>query len=711
MSNLKATLTLGSVRYSGKKTDKDLNSDVLMADQESKIDEFKSVTVETDFANKAAQNKSALDQLKADVNSFNRSNELKSAVRHGDETIAELNDLVDHAKKVISTPGFVEDAKKGYDLVEYDHLSDRLNHDFDNIHQKINDSSLMPYEGTNITAENSVYGLQKDTKVHGRTLQNLFNEKGPLLDLLLSSEFVPSHTKVDKGDYWEYTMHSINWEVGTRQLLADWSVETKLKFSLKPNTQYTLINPYPIKPGQWYIAHTNGQTFTNNGSDPGRLLITTQSSFTILYYYVNFEVQDGDTVINFPKKIMILEGDYTNTPIEELPFVEGIQGVGEPYYDDYKVNVNAKSVNLLNPNNIRSTEVTINGVTFTPLGDGTYLVNGTSTDRVQFPITRLNDVGNYPKVTDLPIKGGHMYYLNGDFSSSTDYHMQLVSARTDITNVQWSVPSGYIGNVKKEIIDDSVALPIFNVRYSGTTFNNFILKPILTMDYEPEFYIPYKETSQDFFLDEPLMRLPNGVCDTIEGNKVIRRVGKVVLDGNIGYHGYSNETDGTIAFHTDKFETGLNMKAPISNTNSISNQMLVGDVVSGEVEKYNSYSTDYLYIRINKSKLSSYDNVGVKAYFTTNPMDIYYELETPIEEPLPDNLELWSYDDVTHVTSDNYLPPKIETKIPSNVNAMVSTMMNRTRSLGDEMESGELDNLESALEQEVRITMLEMGVR
>ena len=49
----------------------------------------------------------------------------------------------------------------------------------------------------------------------------------------------------------------------------------------------------------------------------------------------------GDAMYKLEKKTvryMILEGDYTNMPIETLPFVEGIQSVGDLVEDESDVN-------------------------------------------------------------------------------------------------------------------------------------------------------------------------------------------------------------------------------------------------------------------------------------------------------------------------------------------------------------------------------------
>ena len=44
--------------------------------------------------------------------------------------------------------------------------------------------------------------------------------------------------------------------------------------------------------------------------------------------------------------------------------------------------------------------------------------------------------------------------------------------------------------------------------------------------------IPHKSHKTEILLDEPLRSLPNGVCDEIVGNQLIRRIGSVTLDGD-----------------------------------------------------------------------------------------------------------------------------------------------------------------------------------
>ena len=67
----------------------------------------------------------------------------------------------------------LEDAKVGYGGIEYETLEERLDKDFDNVYSVLDNRTYVEYEGCRITAEDSLNGLQKETVIKGRTLQNL----------------------------------------------------------------------------------------------------------------------------------------------------------------------------------------------------------------------------------------------------------------------------------------------------------------------------------------------------------------------------------------------------------------------------------------------------------------------------------------------------------------------------------------------------------
>ena len=94
----------------------------------------------------------------------------------------------------------------------------------------------------------------------------------------------------------------------------------------------------------------------------------------------------------------------------------------------------------------------------------------------------------------------------------------------------------------------------------------------------------------------------------------------------------------------------------------------------------------------------------------------YYELAEPTTEQLTPQ-QLKSFDTTTHIISDNKLMPVVSSKIPSNVQAVVTNLINENIMLTNEIETisleieeNNLNNIETNLNQEERLTLIEMGV-
>lgn len=272
------------------------------------------------------QNRQAsFNKMVQDNNSYK--DEIKSVINEFKE---DINSDFDNYKKGINSDIF-DDNKIDFFGKEHDSMKHRLNADFDNLHQRINDSSLLPYEGTNIKADNTYYGLTKEATVKGRTLQNLLTEG------MFDGDERGWNVTLNPTDYsFAGGYVTINSKSGSYVNLY-----SKITNLFKPSTTYTII--FDVKENtlegreDYKFALTSGNSIFNETiskdvySTKGVHLIkvTTKDDITesknLLRSFVYNSVTSG--LITF--KYMILEGDYTNTPIEELPFVEGIESTGD----------------------------------------------------------------------------------------------------------------------------------------------------------------------------------------------------------------------------------------------------------------------------------------------------------------------------------------------------------------------------------------------
>ena len=175
-----------------------------------------------------------------------------------------------------------------------------------------------------------------------------------------------------------------------------------------------------------------------------------------------------------------------------------------------------------------------------------------------------------------------------------------------------------------------------------------------------------------------LKELPNGVRDTIEGNKLTRRVGKVVLNGTeTGWHNM-NETlpsnSATLGFLLNSVDKGWNIK----HINKHFTDLFVnyGDNAmynTGDFEKIGTWSHGgTINIRILKGRgINGVDSF--KKWLSENPVTLYYELDHPTVEYI-DTFRIGTYDGITHIKTDSnfFIPLQVTTEhsVVGNINNM-----------------------------------------
>ena len=171
-----------------------------------------------------------------------------------------------------------------------------------------------------------------------------------------------------------------------------------------------------------------------------------------------------------------------------------------------------------------------------------------------------------------------------------------------------------------------------------------------------------KQHKTEILLNEPLRSLPNGVCDEIVGNKLIRRVGKVTLTGEEGW--WSNWTN--VSF----FEWFSNLRItnwkPISdNITWYSNKLKSTTSYSIEHEgQFNCFCFGVDWNATNPKVIvrPSYDIVEegnvdqFKEWLKKNNMIILYELAEPIIEELPNSITIQGFDDTTMYIENSITP-------------------------------------------------------
>ena len=224
-------------------------------------------------------------------------------------------------------------------------------------------------------------------------------------------------------------------------------------------------------------------------------------------------------------------------------------------------------------------------------------------------------------------------------------------------------------------------------RSSYEIFNLRLTKGSDTKEFEP-----YRESV--ITIDAlSLKELPTGVRDTIEGNKLTRRVGKLILNGSEKW-GLIRENDDFPSTSITLGFTCTYEAIPITNIkhynvfhsdlfpNYGSNCMYAGG--NEDYEQIGTWSHGgSINIRINRDKNIS-DIDSFKSWLRNNPVTVYYELDEPTVEYI-DTFRIGTYEGVTHIKTDSnfFIPLEVTTNHSGveSVNSMKDEIINQNNKL------------------------------
>ena len=170
-----------------------------------------------------------------------------------------------------------------------------------------------------------------------------------------------------------------------------------------------------------------------------------------------------------------------------------VTDTADEHYGKYKIPVTVKGKNLLPVVNRMRNK---NGITYTPLGNGAIMIDGTSTDFSRWVIN--SDVDGISGATDLELPVG-AYTINYPYQSNTylnDVSIQ-VQIRLNDGTFQWK--SGTIILNEGDTVSAQVLIP------PGLTINNRIIYPQLERGSTSTAYEPYHDPIiANIYIDEPL---------------------------------------------------------------------------------------------------------------------------------------------------------------------------------------------------------------
>lgn len=284
------------------------------------------------------------------------------------------------------------------------------------------------------------------------------------------------------------------------------------------------------------------------------------------------------------------------------------------------------------------------------------------------------------------------YYINGiKGASNSRYQVVLYKNNVIITYVTTN-------NYKLELKEKAkIELSLFIYPEYGT-FNDLVL-PYMICRNENDLYLytPYQGQSLlNYTLQNPLYKIGD-VYDYIDFNrgKIIRNVGVVTFDGSDDelWNKYSNNVS------MDGYS--VNVSNAIDTTPCICNKLLTTDAISTTLEEAIKVLDNAMYVVLNKIRGLNTTEL-FKSWLQSNPITVCYQLATPTEKDIPQELltqlkQLQTYSGKTNISfeaSDVY--PTIDLEYIKDTKKYIES-------------KEELDN-QSIIDIDYRVTCLELDM-
>ena len=167
-------------------------------------------------------------------------------------------------------------------------------------------------------------------------------------------------------------------------------------------------------------------------------------------------------------------------------------------------------------------------------------------------------------------------------------------------------------------------------------------------------YAEPKYHKTEILLNESLRRLPNGVCDEIIGNQLIRRVG-IFSSKKYNPTFVKKATRSMIQFSNINnmkiINESISNDLMCNNFKSVAHYFYMGEHGEGV---HNKNTT--IFFNVENSKFETLDTKGMSKWLEDRELIVLYELEEPIVEELPNSITLQGYDDTTMYIENSITP-------------------------------------------------------
>ncbi|MGU9059082.1 BppU family phage baseplate upper protein [Clostridium perfringens] len=202
-------------------------------------------------------------------------------------------------------------------------------------------------------------------------------------------------------------------------------------------------------------------------------------------------------------------------------------------------------------------------------------------------------------------------------------------------------------------------------------------------------YEPYKCDKKDILISAPLPGFDFGEDIMYEENgqvKVTRNIDNYIFTGDETMRDTTEQDEKS---GTEKYKVfALTVNKTIDINKNINNNFPKKqfNVAFQNMDSEGLAVTQYgVYIKILKSKLSTQDTEGFKAWLKANTTTIYFARATPVTEIVENcvDIDLDTYQEKTYFNILNSLPGTLDFKVPSNIGSVVQNMAKEVNNIWD----------------------------
>lgn len=564
------------------------------------------------------------------------------------------SDVVNDINTIKPTNKEIKDARVSTFGEEFEHLGDRIDTEVKRLINKIEITETSKTGATDYKIDNTVEGTTVNPVVKGRTLQNLCNK--------IPRSCSPNSSYSDGV----YTIQAK--ETNFNGIYFDGLTQSNKIYTVSMNV-LSLIQgdgstiKVQVNDGGYQYASTftlGVNKFTINVKEVGKI-----NDIRILRIKHN----PSDTGEFKFKDFMLLEGDWTDKEIP--PYFEGIKSVGEE--DGNKIEILSCGKNLFDINDCvphvgNGYEMKLEDNKITMIGK--YYADREIYSSIEYGAKVFLEKGKiYSMSFESDCEGGTS-------NSSDTVEIYFVENYKDNSYVGVSFGKSRSGYRCLKTGYYSIRFDLNQGNKTHTFYNIQVIESPSPTPYEP-----YISDKTEILLPEEFengLKAIGDIKDEIvqreDGVYLIQRIGKVVLNGSENFR---------IASLPDANRERLYVQLKDVNGKNGSRQTLICDKFAPDKggwaqAPHGTVTTSHedLFQIGFTFNMGSYTVESFKEWLNKNNTTVYYELAEPKEHKLLDisNINLNTYNGVTHITSNNKIKPIQDFKVLLDKNKELTTL-------------------------------------